>query len=54
MPAAAALPTFFIICPISVGLLIPMLPAAPFFLLFLVFLASGLFGFFLVLYRMRK
>ena len=54
-----ALPTFFIICPISVGLLIPMLlmlllPAAPLFLPFLVFLASGLFGFFLILYKMRR
>ena len=52
-----ALPTFFIICPISVGLwLISMLllPAAPPFLLFLVFLAGGLFGFFLVLYKMRR
>ena len=56
-----ALPTFFIICPISVGLLIPMLlmlllllPAAPLFLPFLVFLARGLFGFFLILYKMRR
>ena len=55
-----SLPTFFIICPISdvVGplplLLVPMPAAAPPFLPFLVFLARGLFGFFLVLYKMRR
>ena len=55
----SSLPTFFIICPISdvVGplpLLVPMPAAAPPFLPFLVFLARGLFGFFLVLYKMRQ
>ena len=52
----SSLPTFFIICPISdvVGLLVPLPAAAPPFLPFLVFLARGLFGFFLVLYKMRQ
>ena len=55
----SSLPTFFIICPISdvVGplpLLVPMPAAAPPFLPFLVFLARGLFGFSLVLYKMRQ
>ena len=54
-----SLPTFFIICPISVvvgplPLLVPVPAAAPPFLPFLVFLARGLFGFFLVLYKMRQ
>ena len=52
----SSLPTFFIICPISdvVGLLVPLPAAAPPFLPFLVFLARGLFGFFLVPYKMRQ
>ena len=56
----SSLPTFFIICPISVVVVGPLLlpvplpAAAPPFLPFLVFLARGLFGFSLVLYKMRQ